>query len=455
MAKLLTHIYTDGGCQNPQGPGGWGVYCIDKVGTAEETKHRLYGSLPVTTNNRAEIKAITEALKYSQKQGWTEPTIHVDSKYALNYAKGKVFKSEEMNWVNYDGSDVKNADLLKEQIVELRKFNGIKWKWVKGHSGNHGNDEADALATKGKVVAKSGREYEEVTVEAPEAKDKPKAKKFTPNKIIAGQRWYFDSQNELRKSKDGRTILYTGSHDKQDSFAGRKSHLNKHSVTFVKTLDPVMDLVRSEHLKSNAGCLGTATYVKIDSILSSGSYNEVMTAIESKEVNDKLLFVPTSGAVGLTSFSGEVISHDLNPPIHAFRLLDDFYMLEKQLERYLDKFKDITVTDVTDFFYESKVVGKGKSEKVKTEFRKSIQVSTKTITLTVDLPNGTERDIILTLSHTAPPRNTLSALVKQTPKVKVLTWPEGSKAYRLAFVIETEDDVSLWTSLYSNVYFYN
>ena len=50
------------------------------------------------------------------------------------------------NWKTKDNKDVKNLDLWK-QLDKLVNFHTIlKWKWVKGHSGNKYNDEVDILA---------------------------------------------------------------------------------------------------------------------------------------------------------------------------------------------------------------------------------------------------------------------------------------------------------------------
>ena len=43
---------------------------------------------------------------------------------------------------------VKNIDLWKE-LDELRDKHNIKWNWVKGHSGDPGNETADMLANRG------------------------------------------------------------------------------------------------------------------------------------------------------------------------------------------------------------------------------------------------------------------------------------------------------------------
>ena len=55
-------IYTDGACSGNPGPGGWGVV-LQWQGKEKE----LYGSDPLTTNNRMELMAAIQALEALQR----------------------------------------------------------------------------------------------------------------------------------------------------------------------------------------------------------------------------------------------------------------------------------------------------------------------------------------------------------------------------------------------------
>ncbi|WP_310387124.1 RNase H family protein, partial [Roseateles sp.] len=52
----------------------------------------------------------------------------------------------EVIWA--DDKPVKNADLW-QRLDALRKLHQVEWRWVKGHSGDPGNERADALANQG------------------------------------------------------------------------------------------------------------------------------------------------------------------------------------------------------------------------------------------------------------------------------------------------------------------
>jgi ribonuclease HI len=51
-------------------------------------------------------------------------------------------------WKTAARRPVKNQDLWQE-LDRLRDGHAIRWNWIKGHSGNPGNEAADALANRG------------------------------------------------------------------------------------------------------------------------------------------------------------------------------------------------------------------------------------------------------------------------------------------------------------------
>jgi ribonuclease HI len=131
-------IYTDGACKGNPGEGGWGAVIEDK-----KSVNKLYGYEENTTNNRMEIVAAIKALKtFSEK---SDIIIYTDSKYLMNGINDWINNWKKNNWKTSNKKDVKNVDLWKI-IDELNLKHNIEWNWVKGHSGNPGNEMADDLA---------------------------------------------------------------------------------------------------------------------------------------------------------------------------------------------------------------------------------------------------------------------------------------------------------------------
>lgn len=137
----MVKIYVDGSCKgNPGGPGGWGVFAVFDNGDSEE----LSGADKSTTNNRMEMYAAIEGIKkYIQ-----EENIHIytDSKYLDNGINLWLKDWKKNNWKTSTKSDVKNKDLWMILDQLNSSHNQISWHWVKGHSGDYGNERADKLA---------------------------------------------------------------------------------------------------------------------------------------------------------------------------------------------------------------------------------------------------------------------------------------------------------------------
>ncbi|MGH8166548.1 MAG: ribonuclease HI [Woeseiaceae bacterium] len=134
-------IYTDGACRGNPGPGGWGAVLV-----AGRHRKALYGGERETTNNRMELKAAIEALR--ALKGRQAVLLHTDSKYLLEGVSKWLPGWKARGWKTAARKPVRNQDLW-ETLDALAGKHDITWKWVKGHSGHAGNDEADALANRG------------------------------------------------------------------------------------------------------------------------------------------------------------------------------------------------------------------------------------------------------------------------------------------------------------------
>jgi len=121
----MVDIYTDGACKGNPGPGGWGAVILEDGG-----KKMLQGGERETTNNRMEMTAVIEGLRYLPEQ--EEVTIYSDSQYVIN--------TMTKNWKRN-----KNQDLWAKMDAEVGSRR-VKWQWVRGHNGHPLNDEADRLA---------------------------------------------------------------------------------------------------------------------------------------------------------------------------------------------------------------------------------------------------------------------------------------------------------------------
>ncbi len=132
-------IYTDGACSGNPGKGGWGVYL--KIDNEEI---QLSGAKDNTTNNRMELTAVIEALKYLKCK--SNINLFTDSKYVMQGIEEWIHNWKKNDWKTSKKEPVKNKELWIE-LDKLVSLHNIQWKWVKGHSGDYGNERADYLAT--------------------------------------------------------------------------------------------------------------------------------------------------------------------------------------------------------------------------------------------------------------------------------------------------------------------
>ena len=136
MEKI--NIYTDGACSGNPGRGGWAyVILTDTLGIKTGSK-----GFRRTTNNRMEIKAVTEALRDTK-------TLIEDINRRDTDIKVTVFSDSQLvvNTMTQGWSRKTNADLWKEldEAIDVLGL-PVAFQKVKGHDVNPFNNEADRLA---------------------------------------------------------------------------------------------------------------------------------------------------------------------------------------------------------------------------------------------------------------------------------------------------------------------
>ncbi|MEN9419648.1 MAG: ribonuclease [Pseudomonadota bacterium] len=140
-------IYTDGACKGNPGPGGWGAWL-----RSGEHERELWGGEAQTTNNRMELQAVIEALGALRRPSVVQ--LHVDSEYVRNGITTWIHGWKRRGWRTADNKPVKNVDLW-QRLEAACAPHRITWHWVRGHSGDPGNERADALANRGVDTARA------------------------------------------------------------------------------------------------------------------------------------------------------------------------------------------------------------------------------------------------------------------------------------------------------------
>lgn len=135
-------MYTDGGCLDNPGPGGYGAVLL-----FQDRRKELSGGFAMTTNNRMELMACIAGLR-AIKQG-RPVVVFSDSSYVVNgIQKGWARRWRESGWKRKEGetpAEVKNADLW-EQLLALCEAHEVEFVQVKGHAGVAENERCDQLS---------------------------------------------------------------------------------------------------------------------------------------------------------------------------------------------------------------------------------------------------------------------------------------------------------------------
>jgi ribonuclease HI len=136
----MVEIYTDGACRGNPGPGGWAALLI-----SNGQEREISGAEAHTTNNRMELTAVIRALEALKRA--VQGRVYTDSQYVRQGVLDWLPQWKARGWKTADKKPVKNQDLW-QVLDDLVHRHELEWHWVKGHSGNAGNERVDALANR-------------------------------------------------------------------------------------------------------------------------------------------------------------------------------------------------------------------------------------------------------------------------------------------------------------------
>jgi ribonuclease HI len=136
----VIEIYTDGACRGNPGPGGWAALL-----RRGEHEKEISGAEPLTTNNRMELTAVIRALEALKRPA--RAILYTDSEYVRRGIREWLPDWKARGWRTAAREPVKNQDLW-ERLDAAAAAQDIEWHWVKGHSGDDGNEYVDALANR-------------------------------------------------------------------------------------------------------------------------------------------------------------------------------------------------------------------------------------------------------------------------------------------------------------------
>ena len=182
-------VYTDSSCLNngkENAKCGGGIWIEE--GSQNNRTIKIPG--PNQSNQVGEIAAVVVALE--KLLNYIPLTIKTDSRYVIDGITTHLKKWEDQGWIG-----IKNKEWFKRAAYLLRKRTApTRFQWVKGHSGETGNEQSDHLAKLGA----NREDVDEISLNVPDHFDLQGAKLAGITQTIAYQGIYEQERKEKRNT---------------------------------------------------------------------------------------------------------------------------------------------------------------------------------------------------------------------------------------------------------------
>lgn len=140
---MQLELYTDGGCSGNPGCGAWAFVIVDSERhTVLESQS---GFDPYTTNNRMELQAVIEALRYAHHFAADSSfALYTDSQYVQKGITLWIHTWMRNNWRSKSKTPIKNIALWQLLYNTQQKL-AVQWHWLKGHAEHQYNNQCHEL----------------------------------------------------------------------------------------------------------------------------------------------------------------------------------------------------------------------------------------------------------------------------------------------------------------------
>lgn len=393
----------------------------------------------ISDNTQAEteafIQALTTAPKALGQYKIDKYNIISDHEGVVSGANGLLERWESLGWVKTNGQPLKQLDLKKTMLRTIRDTKSqanLTVTWVKGHSGDLGNDAADKLA----AVAANRRMKGDVGVRVGVSDASGFwSMEHDRHPLLVHKTMYFTTV--IADQVPGQ--YYMGTHGKDDRMVGSRMVDGFYAFVCLKEPDPVIEMIRDYQTQLAQGAC-QFVMMHLDTVVSKKVYADLSTHGQAAISRN------TADRDDLWCIGDVPITRVMEPALLGYRAVQDAHDLKQLLENYQGKKEDIVETDVTEHFFMPDKKGVRAVQKTIPQGKGSVWVD-------VAIPGKENKARIPAhLGSSVPSRNQLKGLEKECPKVICLTWLESEHVMRYAFVIETTRAVACMVTLFTNLY---
>lgn len=389
-----------------------------------------------------------------------------DSQYFVNGFNKDADNWAAKDWKVADGSDRPNKELWLRILAIREKFGDkLKVGKIKAHAGFLGNENADRNATYGLIRSINTKQDTPAKWISTFIKDESYWDSEKPIPSILRSKWYYRFTGTDIATHEINGMQYhhyfVGDHSKSKDdieLLGKKMPDAGFGLVWMHNHNDVIERIvryHEQHMWEHANVMYQSQVVNMLN-LTNVMMPKVLWEVEYAGTDSMWL---KSHRNDLMSRNLDLISKILRPPRLSYRILEEEALLQNVLYSYLNleghttdsdalPFK-LTITDVTDKFYETALKKDGSAGATKmTSFYDQVAKA-----VTVEIPNSITSKptkVILTRGTDIPTRNMMAGLCDDKPKVKLVSWPFSKQAFRYAMIIETIDAYSVWCGNYSN-----
>jgi ribonuclease HI len=409
----------------------------------------------IVTNNESEVSAVLHAMEYALEHKPDYLHIITDSRYALNGTTKWMHNWNRNHWRRDDGSDIGNLSTwIKVYETWNKLFDSgvhVNMSWIRGHSGETGNERADVQASVGVFQASKGKPSKQfTTVEANGYWNADDAR----HPFINHRFCYFNTRPDATTPG----VYYQGNKGKDEELVGNRSGDAAYSVIRLETPDPLIEVIRKSqaHYSQNADSLFMAHLGNI--------FTPMVRWLLNQYGEDA--FIPPSGYrtdLVLVDEPSTLVSREFKPPRIAMRSVEELEKLARRLDQWEDGSTELHATDLTELFYDITQVLPKKVKKddpapvpeqkftLKSEF--TVGTSSQRAKVRHPFQKGEDDllEVTLTMGIDILDRNSLKRLEDLKPRVYVISWAESEQVFRYATVIQAGNSKGIWAGVYSNL----
>lgn len=390
-------------------------------------------SIPTTTNNRAEVTALINALESLATLDLSVINIHIDSTYTIGMLE-KAMKNRENTIVNA------NVDLYKRLLTIVTKCKESKIKLyvhhVKGHSNNLGNDRADVLANIGTNIATTDESSTNM-IYSDSKKYWTYVEDVSP--MITHTRCLFNSK-EIHNTVG---TYYLADPGPNELLLGKRISETGLSIVKLNESDSIIECIKEKQFLMSNG-FNSIIMLPIDRVYHKSVYG-LLTSFKGH------CLVKNKRFNSLNFVNGSAMTTEVNPTGLSLGAIEAFNVLEEVFSNYINKNSTThNAIDITEQLYTTEE----KKNKSITVLKKELSVGEKQIDVSV-LLNDSNIEIPLVLGVDIASRNKLKRLESYTPVVKLVLWSIGPSSFRYCTIIETSLGSGIWSNYYADRIFTN